>query len=412
VGSTTGSSVSVTSGAAGSFILTLNATRDGVPVDCSKTVTVLQNPTCSISGSTTVCAGASGIAYSATVSPIGGTVTYAWSITGSGSIVGSTTGSSVSVDAGAAGSFTLTVDVARDGCPGQCSTGVTVIASPICSISGPDPVEPGSTGNAYSAAVSPTGGTVAYVWSIGGNGTIVGSTTASSVSVDAGGAGSFTLTCNVTRNGCPGQCQKIVTVETATVAATIQASGTSFTPSQVTIQEGESVKWQWVDGSHTTTNGVSSAPEHSPGTLWDASLNVSTPTFTYQFNQPGYYPFFCRPHELMEMKGVVIVEDSGPVGIGDELPARLRFSASPNPFTSSTRLAFELDRPSRVSLDVFDIEGRLVLNLLLADLPAGPHEVRWGGWDAMHHPVSEGMYVARLITEGGEVLTQKVLKSR
>jgi plastocyanin len=317
----------------------------------------------------------------------------------------------VSVNVGAAGSFTLTLNALRDGVPVDCSKTVTVNANPTCSIDGPDPVDPGSTGHVYSAVVLPGGGTLAYAWGITGNGSIVGGTSGSSVTVDAGAAGSYMLTLDVTRDGCPVQCQRTITVAAPTVAATIQLTGTTFTPSQVTITEGETVRWQWVDGFHTTTNGVSSDPAHNPGTLWDETIDSTTPTFDYQFNDPGYFPFFCRPHEPMGMKGVVIVEESGPTGIGDDAGLRLRLTAAPNPFTASTLLAFQLERDEKVSLDIFDIEGRLVLKLLLADLPAGRHEVRWGGWDAVHHPVAEGVYLARLVTGSGGVQVQKVLKT-
>jgi hypothetical protein len=94
------------------------------------TITVDPLPTCLITGADPLCAGATGNSYGATVSPSGGTVTYAWSILGNGSIVGSTTGSSVSVTAGATGSFTLTLNGTRNAVAFQCEATVTVNANP------------------------------------------------------------------------------------------------------------------------------------------------------------------------------------------------------------------------------------------------------------------------------------------
>jgi len=51
------------------------------------------------------------------------------------------------------------------------------------------------------------------MWTISGNGTIVGSTTGPTVTVTAGAAGTFTLTDNITRDGCPGSCTLTVTVQ-------------------------------------------------------------------------------------------------------------------------------------------------------------------------------------------------------
>jgi hypothetical protein len=173
-------------------------------------VQVIPNPTCVIAPVGPVCGGTTNV-HTSTVSPAGGTVTHNWSITGNGTIVGSTTGPSVTVIAGASGSYTVTDNITRDGCPGVCSVTVTVIPNPTCVIAPVGPVCGGTT-NVHTSTVSPAGGTVTHSWSITGNGTIVGSTTGSSVTVIAGASGSYTLTDNIVRDGCPGVCSVTVTV--------------------------------------------------------------------------------------------------------------------------------------------------------------------------------------------------------
>ncbi|MCB0533908.1 MAG: choice-of-anchor D domain-containing protein [Lewinellaceae bacterium] len=80
------------------------------------------NPTCNItSGPSTVCPNSTGHVYTAT-----GGGTYLWSIAGNGSINGSNTGSSVTVDASAAGTYTITVAVTDNGCTSSCSQTVNV----------------------------------------------------------------------------------------------------------------------------------------------------------------------------------------------------------------------------------------------------------------------------------------------
>jgi hypothetical protein len=68
----------------------------------------------------------------------------------------------------------------------------------------------------------------------------------------------------------------------------------------------------------------------------------------------------------------------------------------PNPFNPQTTIVFELARPGRVRLDVFDLSGRLVDTLVDADLPAGRHDTIWRGRDRWDRPVSSGTYVCRL----------------
>ncbi|HET9235197.1 MAG TPA: hypothetical protein VFP10_13765, partial [Candidatus Eisenbacteria bacterium] len=265
-------SVTVTAGAPGSFTLTLNAVRNGCAGSCQKVVTVT-GPSCTVDGPGNVISGTNGVGYTSTVTPVGGTLVYQWSITGNGTLSGSTTTSSATVNAGAPGSFTLTLDGTRDGIAFQCQKIVTVDPAPTCSIAGPDPVAASSAGNIYTGNVTPSGGTVVYAWSISGNGSITSATNTASVTVDAGASGSFTLTLDGTRNGTAFQCQKIVTIQ-AGAAATITASDVGgFSPAHVVINQGESVEWVWGSGIHTTTNGVSSDPLHTPGSLWDEPLD-------------------------------------------------------------------------------------------------------------------------------------------
>jgi glucose/arabinose dehydrogenase len=84
----------------------------------------------------------------------------------------------------------------------------------------------------------------------------------------------------------------------------------------------------------------------------------------------------------------------------------------PNPFRGPTTITFRLpegleDR-SRVSLGIYDVQGRLVKSLL--DRPSGPgiHSVSWDGTDGGGNRVSPGVYLYRLNfgdTEAGRKMT-------
>jgi hypothetical protein len=72
----------------------------------------------------------------------------------------------------------------------------------------------------------------------------------------------------------------------------------------------------------------------------------------------------------------------------------------PNPFNARTRITFELAQAGEVSLDVFDITGRLVRTLANGRMAAGTHEV---SLDARDLP--SGVYVYRLAA--GDVVEAK-----
>ena len=99
------------------------------------------------------------------------------------------------------------------------------------------------------------------------------------------------------------------TVSVSAVTAktvSVSASGTSFGPSNVTIQAGDAVKWT-SSGSHTVTSGTGSA-DPNVGLEFDQALS-SGQTFTFVFTTPGVYPYFCRPHESAGMKGTITVTE-------------------------------------------------------------------------------------------------------
>ncbi|MEZ4939683.1 MAG: SBBP repeat-containing protein [Saprospiraceae bacterium] len=121
----------------------------------------------------------------------------------------------VTFDPSAAGLRSATVNIANDDSdenPYDFAIQGTGVADPTCNISsGPTSVCPNSTGHIYAA----TGGGT-YLWSISGNGLINGSNTGSSVTVNASAAGTYTLTVEVTDNGCTSTCSQMVDVEDVT----------------------------------------------------------------------------------------------------------------------------------------------------------------------------------------------------
>jgi plastocyanin len=82
----------------------------------------------------------------------------------------------------------------------------------------------------------------------------------------------------------------------------VSANDFSFSPATVTVSVGDSVTWTLAGGAHTTSSG--SAPDLDG--LWDQALTADEP-FTFTFEEPGTYEYFCRFHADF-MTGTVIVE--------------------------------------------------------------------------------------------------------
>jgi hypothetical protein len=69
----------------------------------------------------------------------------------------------------------------------------------------------------------------------------------------------------------------------------------------------------------------------------------------------------------------------------------------PNPFNPATTISYDLPEPATVSLQVFDVSGRLVRTLVQGEtVPSGRHEVVWNGQDETGRSVGSGIYFYRL----------------
>ena len=174
-------------------------------------------------------------------------------------------------------------------------------------------------------------------------------------------------------------------------------TGTQVDTAKITV--GESVQWQWVTGFHTITNGTGGS-DPGAGSLFDQPSDSGHLTFTFTFNTAGTFPFFCRFHELNNMRGVVVVKP--PAGVGPQAVAQLGFTAdpAPNPTTRGARFRFALRQTGRVRADVFDVRGRLVATVVDRDLPAGSHEAVWDGHNLTGGVASAGIYYVRLRLPG------------
>ncbi|MCK5785892.1 MAG: T9SS type A sorting domain-containing protein [Candidatus Sabulitectum sp.] len=71
-------------------------------------------------------------------------------------------------------------------------------------------------------------------------------------------------------------------------------------------------------------------------------------------------------------------------------------AVSPNPFSSSLSINFEIPESDLVELSIYDLSGRLVENLISGSVSSGEHLSAWNPGGS----VPAGCYIAKLITSG------------
>ncbi len=92
-----------------------------------------------------------------------------------------------------------------------------------------------------------------------------------------------------------------------------------------------------------------------------------------------------------------------------ETPRNLPFVLNqnyPNPFNPSTTIKFSLPGDTHVSLNVYDVSGKLVGRVLDEDMTAGEHTVRFKA-----EGLASGVYFYRL-EAGSKVTTRKMILLR
>jgi len=79
-------------------------------------------------------------------------------------------------------------------------------------------------------------------------------------------------------------------------------------------------------------------------------------------------------------------------------------SAYPNPFNSNVTIVYSASnlgpQPPKVTLKIYDIQGRLVKTLVDGRKPMGTYRAIWDGTDDHGWPVSSGVYVAKVYQWG------------
>ena len=68
----------------------------------------------------------------------------------------------------------------------------------------------------------------------------------------------------------------------------------------------------------------------------------------------------------------------------------------PNPFNPTTQIEFVINESNNVSIDIYNINGELIKNLLNEYLNQGNHQVSWNGTSNNGQRVSSGAYFYKL----------------
>lgn len=96
----------------------------------------------------------------------------------------------------------------------------------------------------------------------------------------------------------------------------VEVTSNEFIPADLTINIGETVLWENVNGSHNVDGRQSTYPDN-PGSFYSGSAAPAPWEFTHTFTTEGTYDYECTPHAVIGMVGTITVVDPNQLPLYD-----------------------------------------------------------------------------------------------
>lgn len=138
-----------------------------------------------------------------------------------------------------------------------------------------------------------------------------------------------------------------------------------FEPTSLTITIGDTVKFVWASGNHTTTSDATTGADS-----WDAPINTTDTCYIVVLTTVGTHPYYCIPHGNpggVGMSGTIVVQDVG-TGI-KQTPTSSTFDVRFNNASGSLTLPSNL--PAHFEIRIYDVLGVEVLTERANNLSEG-----------------------------------------
>lgn len=172
----------------------------------------------------------------------------------------------------------------------------------------------------------------------------------------------------------------------------ISVSDFQFAPQTVNAVCGDTIQWNWVSGTHTTTS-VSVPPGAA---TWNANITAFSGSFEYKVTVVGNYAYVCTPHSGMGMVGAIVVTCTNDIA---DINNGYQSLAYPNPFSDKLTIEF----PGADLIAFYNVLGEKVKTVVLSNTQTKA--------EISHADIRKGIYFYSIIKEGVIVETRKVVKN-
>ena len=168
-----------------------------------------------------------------------------------------------------------------------------------------------------------------------------------------------------------------------------------------TLTASGTVYPEWSTTSGTLPPGLALDP--FTGDILGTPTDAATYSFTVFVREIGTPDYAIKDFEL---------NVASPLGVGPVLPLRTEMARPyPNPFRGATKIPVTFATRSRVRLEVLDLRGAIVRELLNEEVGSGRRELSWDGRDQAGVESPTGLDFVRLKANGAN-LTRRILLAR
>ncbi|TVQ48394.1 MAG: T9SS C-terminal target domain-containing protein [Saprospirales bacterium] len=176
----------------------------------------------------------------------------------------------------------------------------------------------------------------------------------------------------------------------------VEVSSNIYTPAEITIQSGDTIRWINVQGTHNV-NGLQSVFPNNPEGFFSGAAQSGNWEYEFIFTIPGQYDYQCDPHVGFNMFGVVIV-DGPPVAEWIDPPADTTISCE----EAANWIPGELEYSNNASGDD-EISGTVEGDLMgSVDICGGQLTASWSFTDEFDRTIEHTQQITVIPAEQAE----------
>ncbi|MDP4189721.1 MAG: T9SS type A sorting domain-containing protein [Bacteroidota bacterium] len=177
----------------------------------------------------------------------------------------------------------------------------------------------------------------------------------------------------------------------------IHVQNFSFNPSSLSsVSLGDTIKWVWVNGTHTTTSTTIPLGAAS----WDNPINSSDSVFEYVPIVTGVFNYKCIFHASMGMIGSFTVLETNGVSENQSVPV---INIYPNPSKEGITLEYDNSFYGLKEIQVYDFSGKMIKEIQV--LPVhGNSKI-----DMDVSTLPRGTFYIKLIDTSGKVFSKEMI---